>query len=352
MKNIIAKLYKRNELKRDELIYLLENLNDFWKDKLFKLSQKAVIENYGRKIFLRGLLEFSNYCHNDCLYCGLRKSNTNVSRYRLSLNEIINSFEIAAKLGYKTLVLQSGEDKYFTDDRLISIISQIKSRYTDVAVTLSIGERSYQSYQKLFEAGADRYLLRHETVNDKQYNNFHPDMNFKNRVKCLINLDDIGYQTGAGFIVGLPGQTIESIADNLLFLKKHDLDMVGLGPLIPHPDTPLAGCSRGSVEMTLVCYALTRLLLPKTLIPATTALNTLDERGWEKGIRAGANVVMPNLSPAKSRDKYEIYQNKGDTDVSMLKDIKKRIKKTGFEVDMGRGDSIKWLNQKRRKNNE
>jgi len=354
MENIIRKLYEKNNIEYKELLYLLKNLDEYYKNRLFYYAKRTTLETYGNNVFLRGLLEFSNYCENNCLYCGLRMDNENIERYRLNLKEIIQSFFKASKLGYKTLVLQSGEDEYFTDQRLIKLIKKIKDEFQDIALTLSLGERSYESYKKLYKAGADRYLLRHETANKERYNNLHPGQNFFKREKCLNNLKEIGYQTGAGFIIGLPGQTLEDIAHNLLFLKKHELDMVGLGPLITHPDTPLAGKENGSVELTLISYALVRLLLPETLIPATTALNTLDKRGWEKSLKAGANVIMPNLSSAANRGKYEIYQNKGDTDVSELNKIKERVKKVGFEVSMARGDSIKWLkkNNFRRSNND
>ena len=353
MENIFRKFYEKNNIEYAELVYILKNMDEYHKKRLYYYARRTTLESYGNKVFLRGLLEFSNYCNNNCLYCGLRQANEKVERFRLNSKEIIQSFFKADKLGYKTLVLQSGEDEHFTDRRLLQLIKEIKYNFPDIALTLSLGERSYESYKKLYKAGADRYLLRHETANKERYNKLHPGQKFSDREKCLENLKEIGYQTGAGFIVGLPGQTLEDIAHNLLFLKKHELDMVGLGPLIPHPETPLAGREKGSIEITLVSYALTRLLLPETLIPATTALNTLDERGWEKSLKAGANVIMPNLSPAANRDKYEIYQNKGDTDVTELDKIRKRVREVGFEVSMARGDSLKWLkknNYRRSKN--
>lgn len=343
MEDILKKLYEKNNIVYDKLLYLLKNLDEDTKKSLFYYANRTTLETYGNQVFLRALLEFSNHCSNNCLYCGLRSANKKVKRYRLKSGEIVDSFTKVYKMGYKTLVLQSGEDEYFNDKRLVSLIKTIKAKFPTIAVTLSLGERNYKSYQKLFTAGADRYLIRHETSNQARYNKFHPGQKFIEREKCLKDLKAIGYQTGAGFIVGLPGQSFGDIAHNLLFLKKHDLDMVGLGPLIPHPNTPLAGSKKGSVELTLICYALTRLLLPETLIPATTALNTLDEKGWEKGLKAGANVIMPNLSPSSCRNKYEIYQDKGDTDVVELYKIRKRVEKVGFEVNMVRGDSIKWL---------
>ncbi|MGM0609120.1 MAG: [FeFe] hydrogenase H-cluster radical SAM maturase HydE [Candidatus Muiribacteriota bacterium] len=346
MEKILRKIFEKNKLNKNEMIYLLNNLTPYWQEKLFNYARQTLLKTYGKRVYLRGLLEYSNFCQNNCKYCGLRKANNQVTRYRLTSEEIIKSLKKADKLGYKTFVLQSGEDNYYTDEILCDLIKKIKKFSPDNAVTLSIGERSYKSYQKLFEAGADRYLLRHETVSNNIYRKLHPSQKLKNRKKCLTNLAEIGYQTGAGFIIGLPEQNNKTIAENLLYLKKIEPDMVGIGPLIPHPDTPLSDCKTGSVKLTLVCYALTRLLLPETLIPATTALNTVDEKGWEKGLKAGANVIMPNLSPSFIREKYEIYKGKGNTDVSKLNKIKKRIEQTGFKVDMGRGDSLNWLRKK------
>jgi len=342
MREILEKLYLKNSLTREELLYLLGNLMENDRDKLYRLAYNTTLRTYGNRIFVRGLLEFTNYCKNNCNYCGLRRDNKKVERYRLSKEEILVSLEEGNKLGYKTFVLQGGEDPYYTDEILVDIIKSIKNRYKDVAVTLSIGERSRESYEKLYNAGADRFLLRHETATKKLYDSLHEGMSFEHRIKCLINLKEIGYQVGAGFIVGLPGETNETLADNLLFLKRLEPAMVGIGPLISHPDTPLRGFENGSIETTLTMISLTRLLLPNALIPATTALNTLSSEGLEKGILAGANVVMQNLSPIEARKKYEIYKGKEITDIHQLKKIEERVKKVSFKVDMGRGDHINY----------
>jgi len=340
MKKLIDKLYKTNYLAKDEIVCLLDNIDEQGKEYLFSLAHDTLLRTYGNRIFIRGLLEFTNYCRNNCKYCGIRRDNKNVSRYRLSREEILTSLEEGAELGYKTFVLQGGEDLYYTDKMLEEIIKEIKVRYPLAVVTLSIGERSSESYEKYYNAGADRFLLRHETATPSIYHSLHPEMSFENRKKCLFSLKRIGYQTGAGFLVGLPGETSETLANNLLFLKELDPEMVGIGPLIPHPETPLKDEKIGSVETTLIMLAMTRLLLPEALIPATTALNTLCEEGIERGIKAGANVVMLNLSPVNVRKKYEIYRNKESRDIHELDIIKQKAANVGFVVDMCRGDKL------------
>ncbi|HHV46280.1 MAG TPA: [FeFe] hydrogenase H-cluster radical SAM maturase HydE [Tissierellia bacterium] len=342
MRYILEKLYLKNSITREELLYLLDNLEEKYRNELYRLAYNTTLKTYGNRIFVRGLLEFTNYCRNNCKYCGLRRGNTKVERYRLSREEIFESLEEGNKLGYKTFVLQGGEDPYYTDEILADIIKDIKTRYKDVAVTLSIGERSRESYEKLYNAGADRFLLRHETATKEMYDSLHEGMSLEHRIECLNNLKEIGYQVGAGFIVGLPGETNEALADNLLFLKRLEPAMVGIGPFISHPDTPLWGFKNGSVETTLTMISLTRLLLPNALIPATTALNTLSSEGLEKGILAGANVVMLNLSPIEARRKYELYKGKEITDIHQLKKIEERARKVNFKVDMGRGDHINY----------
>jgi len=342
MRYILEKLYLKNSITREELLYLLDNLEEKDRNELYRLAYNTTLKTYGNRIFVRGLLEFTNYCRNNCKYCGLRRGNTKVERYRLSREEIFESLEEGNKLGYKTFVLQGGEDPYYTDEILADIIKDIKTRYKDVAVTLSIGERSRESYEKLYNAGADRFLLRHETATKEMYDSLHEGMSLEHRIECLNNLKEIGYQVGAGFIVGLPGETNEALADNLLFLKRLEPAMVGIGPFISHPDTPLRGFKNGSVETTLTMISLTRLLLPNALIPATTALNTLSSEGLEKGILAGANVVMLNLSPIEARRKYELYKGKEITDIHQLKKIEERARKVNFKVDMGRGDHINY----------
>jgi biotin synthase len=345
MRNIIDKLYKDNCLNGNELLDLLNGMNDEDKNYLIKKANETKMKVYGDKVFLRGLVEFTNYCKRNCEYCGIRALNKNADRYRLTLPEIIKVCEQGHKLGYRTFVLQGGEDEYYTDDKIINIVTEIKNKFPDCAVTLSIGEKSYDSYKKYYDAGADRYLIRHETASKELYEKLHPGMSFENRRKCLWDLKKIGYQIGAGFMVGLPGQGNEDYVKDLLFLEELKPHMVGIGPFIPHKDTSLANCSGGTLETTITMLALLRLLLPTVLLPATTALGTIDPTGREKGLKAGANVVMPNLSPVSVREKYSLYDGKictGDEAAECRMCIEGRIKKAGFTVDTSRGDNILW----------
>lgn len=345
MKKYIDNLYKENYLDSNELLNLLNNMNEDDKIYLFEKANATKIKHYGNKVFVRGLLEFTNYCRRNCIYCGIRSSNKNVDRYRLSFEEIIKCCEQGNRLGYKTFVLQGGEDDFYTDEKIVEIIRQIKSRFPSCAVTLSIGERSYESYKKYYDAGADRYLLRHETASEDNYRKFHPKMKFEDRKKCLKNLKKIGYQVGAGFIVGLPGECNEDYVNDLLFLKELQPHMVGIGPFIPHKYTPLSKEKKGTVETTIIMMAITRLLLPEVLLPATTALGTIDSFGREKGLKSGGNVVMPNLSPINVRKKYSIYDGKKCTGTECAEcknDIERRINEAGFLLDMSRGDNKLW----------
>ena len=299
-------------------------------------------EIYGTDIYVRGLIEIGNYCKNDCIYCGIRKSNPNCDRYQLTREQILECCEEGWNLGFRTFVLQGGEDPYFTDDKIVEIVKKIRSAYPDCAITLSIGEKTKESYRLYKEAGADRYLLRHETANEDHYRHLHPEqMSLANRKQCLRNLKELGYQTGAGFMVGAPGQTLECLAEDLIFLKELNPEMVGIGPFIPHHDTKFADEPAGSVELTLFLLSVLRIILPKCLLPATTALGTADPKGREKGLLAGANVVMPNLSPVKDRKKYELYDNKictGDEAAECRVCLKNRVKSVGFELVEDRGD--------------
>ncbi|MGE4274311.1 MAG: [FeFe] hydrogenase H-cluster radical SAM maturase HydE [Desulfitobacterium sp.] len=345
MKPILDDLYHKHESSPERLLYLLEHLDSEAQGLLFSYSHQTRLKHYGRQVYLRGLIEFSNVCGRNCYYCGIRRDNLNVDRYRLSQEEILACCREGHRLGYRTYVLQSGEDPYYTDERLVELITAIKAEFPDAAVTLSLGERSYDSYQRLFDAGADRYLLRHETASEGLYQRLHPDSNFHNRRQCLKHLQEIGYQVGAGFMVGLPGQTHEDLVRDLMFLKMLEPKMVGIGPFIPHGQTPLAEFKGGTVEKTLIMLALTRLLLPEVLLPSTTAMGTLDPLGREKAIKVGANVVMPNLSPVGVREKYELYEGKictGDESAHCRVCIEKRISGAGFEVNMGRGDHPSW----------
>ena len=293
-------------------------------------------------MYIRGLIEISNICKNDCYYCGIRRSNENCDRYRLSKEEILECCKEGYELGFRTFVMQGGEDGYFTDEVLCEIVSKIHHRFPDCAITLSMGERSKESYQKLYEAGANRYLLRHETADKKHYESLHPaKMSCENRIQCLKNLKEIGYQTGCGFMVGSPGQTTEFLAKDLKFIEEFKPDMCGIGPFIPHKDTVFKEEKAGSVELTCYLLSLIRLIHPCILLPATTALGTLDERGREKGILAGANVIMPNLSPLSVRKKYELYNNKistGQESAQGLEELKLKMQSISYEVVCERGD--------------
>ncbi len=304
---------------------------------------RAVRETiYGKDVYIRGLIEISNICKNDCFYCGIRKSNERCERYRLSDEQILDCCEQGDALGFRTFVMQGGEDGFFTDDRLCALVRAIKSRYPDCAVTLSLGERSRDSYQRLFEAGADRYLLRHETADAAHYAKLHPAaLTLDARMQCLADLRDVGFQVGCGFMVGSPFQTSAELAKDLKFIEDFRPDMCGIGPFIPHVDTPFRDCAAGTLEMTCYLLSLVRLIHPPVLLPSTTALGTIDDNGREKGILAGANVVMPNLSPLDVRAKYMLYNGKKATDSEAaegLADLKTRMRAIGYEVVSARGD--------------
>lgn len=342
---VIEKFITQHTLSKTEYIELLNT----WTDKKVQecLTQEAAAlrqKYYGNKVFVRGLIEFTNYCKNNCLYCGIRRDNRQVERYRLTMEEILECCEQGAELGYQTFVLQGGEDPYFTDERMVEIIKTIKANYPNHALTLSIGEKSYDTYKKFKDAGADRYLLRHETANDAHYQKLHPkEMSLHNRMRCLYDLKSLGYQTGAGFMVGTPGQTMETLSDDLIFLQELKPEMVGIGPFIPHHETPFAHEPSGSVELTLFLLSVIRIMLPSVLLPATTALGTAAGDGRERGMLAGANVVMPNLSPVKNRKMYELYDNKictGDESAQCRMCLERRMSSIGFEVVSDRGDFI------------
>lgn len=313
-------------------------------DALFSAARRVRDTHYGRNVFIRGLIEFSNYCKNDCLYCGIRKSNKNVHRYRLTEEDILNCCKQGYNLGFRTFVLQGGEDPYFTDERLIPLIESMRAAYPECAITLSAGERSRASYQALFNAGANRYLLRHETANTAHYGALHPaGMSLDVRKECLRNLREIGFQVGSGFMVGSPGQTNETLAEDMLFLAQLQPHMVGIGPFVPHCETPFAHSPAGSVSKTLHLLALLRLMLPTALLPATTALGTLHPRGQILGMEAGANVLMPNLSPQANRKDYSLYNNKLATGIESAEGrtaLDERMKKVGYQVVTSRGDSL------------
>ncbi|MCR2033340.1 [FeFe] hydrogenase H-cluster radical SAM maturase HydE [Anaerofustis stercorihominis] len=345
MIEIIDKLYDKQTLKKDEFIYLINNRNEETDEYLFNLARKRREEYYGKDVYIRGLIEFTNYCKNDCYYCGIRCSNKNADRYRLTKEEILLCAKEGYNLGFRTIVLQGGEDPYFTDEKMVDIISTLRKSYPDCAITLSIGEKSYDSYKKYYDAGANRFLLRHETADSNHYSKLHPaSLSLENRKKCLYDLKDIGYQVGTGFMVGSPYQSAENLADDLLFIKELNPEMVGIGPFIAHKDTPFKDKKNGSFELTLFLLGIIRLMIPTVLLPATTSLATIDKMGREKGILAGANVVMPNLSPMNVRKKYMLYDGKvstGDEAAESLNHLKESMKKIGYEVVVDRGDNVR-----------
>ena len=339
VKALVEKLGREQDLSDEEFLALLR-LPDA--EALFAAAREARDRVYGRRVFIRGLIEFTNFCKNDCLYCGIRRSNQRAQRYRLTKEEILECCEEGYALGFRTFVLQGGEDPYFTDDKMADIVAAIRALFPDCAITLSIGERSRASYERLFAAGANRYLLRHETADPAHYARLHPpECSLENRLRCLRDLKDIGFQTGAGFMVGSPGQTDECLLRDFRFLQQLRPQMVGIGPFLPHRDTPFRDEAPGSEEKTLRCLAIVRLLLPRVLLPATTALGTLDGDGREKGMNAGCNVIMPNLSPRSVRKKYLLYDNKradGDEAAEGLAALRARMNAAGYEIVVDRGD--------------
>ncbi len=344
MKNTIDKLRKNGFLQKEEFIELIKNRNEKSFRYISKLARKEREKVFGKKVYMRGLIEFTNYCKNDCFYCGIRKSNANAQRYRLSETEILECCKMGYKIGFRTFVLQGGEDLYYNDDIICRIIEGIKKNYSNCAITLSIGEKSYESYKRFFDCGADRYLLRHETANEEHYKKLHPkELSLENRKKCLFNLKEIGYQVGCGFMVGSPYQTVENIVEDLIFIHKLKPHMIGIGPFIPHCETCFSEFQSGSVELTLFLLSVLRLMFNRVLLPSTTALGTLDLKGCEKGILAGANVVMPNLSPIAVRKKYSLYDNKiftGDETAEYNLFLRNRIKDIGYKISEERGDYI------------
>lgn len=343
MKRLVDKLNNEKKLAKDEWIELFENFNKETSDYAAKLADGIRREIFGNKVYIRGLIEISNYCKNNCYYCGIRACNKNATRYRLTKDEILSCCYEGYELGFRTFVMQGGEDLFFSDDILCDIISSIKNKFPDCAVTLSLGERTKESYEKLYKAGGDRYLLRHETANEEHYKKLHPEnMSYKERMRCLKDLKEIGFQTGCGFMVGSPGQTTETIAEDMIFIGEFKPHMVGIGPFVRHHDTPFCDHPDGSVDLTIFLLSLVRIMLPQVLLPATTALATLSKDGRERGIASGANVVMPNLSPIPVRKKYALYDNKIATDteaVEGLRLLREQMQKIGYEVVTERGDS-------------
>jgi biotin synthase len=342
-KELIDKLKAERTLSKAEWISLIDGRTPELAEYLFTLAREERDTYYGHDVYVRGLIEFTNYCKNDCLYCGIRRSNTNANRYRLTEEQILNCCREGYELGFRTYVLQGGEDPWYTDEKIVQLIQKIKAEHPDCAITLSIGEKSYDSYKAYFDAGADRYLLRHETANPEHYAMLHPaTLSAAHRQQCLWDLKDIGYQVGTGFMVGSPYQTAAHLADDMLFIKDLNPHMVGIGPFIPHHDTPFATEAGGTLELTLYMLGLLRLMLPKVLLPSTTALGTIDPRGRELGMKAGANVVMPNLSPTEVRKDYLLYDNKictGDESAQCRHCLETRMASIGHRIVTDRGDS-------------
>ena len=341
MKDILVeKLREDRDLSDSQLKALIES--DEHDAALMKAADEVRRAHYGDRVYLRGLIEISSYCKNNCLYCGLRAGNRNAERYRLSEEQILSCCEEGYELGYRTFVLQGGEDPYFTDEMICEIVRQIKKRYPDCAVTLSLGEKPRESYEKYHEAGADRYLLRHETADAEHYAKLHPgDMSLENRKRCLYDLKEIGFQVGSGFMVGSPYQTTENLIADLRFLQRLQPDMIGIGPYITHKDTPFKDQQGGSLELSLRMLSILRLMFPYALLPSTTALGTIDSMGRELGLKAGGNVVMPNLSPTDVREKYAIYDNKictGEESAQCRRCLEMRIESAGYRAVTDRGD--------------
>ena len=335
-------LRKEKVLSEEDLKILLTTLNEEEEEYLYKNAREVADSIYGKSVFLRGLIEFSNYCKNDCLYCGIRRSNKNIERYRIGIDEIVSCADKGYELGFRTIVLQSGEDLSYSDKDICTMVSKIKENHKDVAVTLSLGEKSKESYKAYRDAGADRYLLRHESGIKEHYEKLHPkEMSFDNRIRCLYDLKDLGFQVGCGIMVGTPYQTYDYIAKDLLFMKEFDPQMIGIGPFIPHKDTPFKDEKMGGFKDTLHLLSIIRLMIPNVLLPATTALGTINPLGREMGIKAGANVVMPNLSPTAYRDKYMLYDGKictGDEAAECRRCMERRIETQGYKVEISRGD--------------
>lgn len=342
MKKLIDKLNIDGTLAYDEFCNLISKFKQDDREYAAFLAREISKKHFDNKIFIRGLIEISSYCKNDCLYCGIRKSNKNAERYRLTKNQIMDCCKAGYDLGFRTFVLQGGEDMYYSDEVVVDVVSDIRKNYPDCAITLSLGERTKESYQKLFDAGANRYLLRHETADSQHYSKLHPaNLTLENRMECLKNLKDIGYQTGCGFMVGSPYQTVQTIAKDLQFISEFKPEMVGIGPFIPHKDTPFGEYEGGNLELTLFLLSIVRIMLKKVLLPSTTALGTIHKEGRQLGILAGANVVMPNLSPSDVRKKYLLYDNKictGDEAAESLKSLKKTMEGIGYEIAVSRGD--------------
>lgn len=342
-KATLDKALSEKQLSKEDLLMLLSAEPGENQQALFQAANQLRQQHQGNQIHLRGIIEFSSYCKNNCYYCGLRRSNKNIHRYRMTMDQVLDAAQQAVEMGFRTIVLQSGEDPWYDAPTVAQMITEIK-KLADVAITLSIGERSREEYHLLRTAGADRFLLKHETADRELFNKLRPGTDFNKRMQCLELLRELGFQVGSGNMIGLPGQTLESLADDILLLKHLDVEMAGIGPFIPHHQTPLANFPAGDLQLTLKTLAVARLMLPKTHLPATTAAGTLHPKGRQMALNAGANVIMPNVTPLKFRQKYQIYPNKAgsnDHPRQSLEKIISIIREVGCEVAQGRGDSPK-----------
>lgn len=341
-RELIDRLDRHGMLAKEELVALLSDESSDTREYARRRARAIGDLHFGKEVYIRGLIEFTNYCKNDCYYCGIRRSNKKADRYRLTEEEILSCCKVGYRLGFRTFVLQGGEDPYYTDDRVVGLVKKIRTAYPDCAITLSIGEKERESYERFFEAGADRYLLRHETAAEEHYQKLHPaELSLAHRKNCLRMLKEIGYQTGCGFMVGSPGQTVENLAEDFLFIHELQPEMIGIGPFIPHQNTTFAEQKQGDFELTLYLLSLLRIMEKNVLLPATTALATVHPRGREMGILAGANVLMPNLSPVGVRDKYALYDGKvctGDEAAECRMCLERRIESIGYHIAVARGD--------------
>lgn len=342
MRQWIDRLRKDRTLETEEFRKLLSDCDADTLQYINGQAREVSLRHFGNRIYIRGLIEIGNCCQNNCYYCGIRKGNAGIERYRLSREDILECCEQGYGLGFRTFVLQGGEDPVLTDGQIEKTVSDIRQRYPDCAITLSLGEKTREAYARFFRAGANRYLLRHETYNETHYRKLHPaEMSCKHRLQCLRDLKEIGYQTGTGIMVGSPGQTVEHIIQDIRFIEKFRPEMIGIGPFLPHRDTPFADCPNGTAEQTLLLLSIFRLMHPSALIPATTALATLVSDGRERGILAGANVVMPNLSPREERRKYTLYNNKASLGAESAEGIcllQQQLAAIGYEISFSRGD--------------
>lgn len=347
MQRIVDRLTNEHRLSADELLMLISNYDNSILDYIRARASMVAKDHFGKNIYVRGLIEISSYCRNNCYYCGLRRDNQSAERYRLTDEEVLNCCQMGYNAGLRTFVLQGGEDCSLTDGRLVPLIEQIHLSYPDAAITLSLGERSKDSFQRLYNAGATRYLLRHEAADKCLYETLHPkEMSWENRIKCIVDLKDIGFQTGMGMMIGVPGQTFGSLVEDILLMEQMRPQMIGIGPYVPHSKTPLGAYDAGSVSLSLLMLAILRLMFPNALIPVTTALATLSSDGHRLGILSGANVIMPNLTPINVREKYAIYDNKassGNEAVEGLSMLEQELSTIGYNIDFSRGDCFEGI---------